>query len=173
MIGAPRHAVTPLLEVSTFLDIIFRYSPLDGRGGLAYHCSVQVTDGGADGARASGSSAGRRSVLVVEDNEALRHTILDYAASLGCQAWQAANGLEALWIVKHHRPTLVLLDLTMPRLDGFETSRHIRKFDPSIEIVVVTGDASEATRRRVEDLGLGLLLKPFHLHELDSLFAPR
>ena len=118
----------------------------------------------------SPSSADRCSVLVVEDNEALRHTILDYAASLGCEAWQAANGLEALWIVKHHRPTLVLLDLTMPRLDGFETIRHIRKFDPSIEIVVVTGDASEPTRRRVEELGLGLLIKPFELNELDPLF---
>ena len=63
----------------------------------------------------SASSAGRRSVLIVEDNEALRHTILDYAASLGCEAWQASNGLEALWIVKHHRPTLVLLDLTLPQ----------------------------------------------------------
>ena len=67
----------------------------------------------------------------------------------------------------------MLLDLTMPRLDGFETIRYIKKFDPSIEIVVVTGDASEATRRRVEELGLGLLIKPFQLHELDSLFAPR
>ena len=121
----------------------------------------------------SASSAGRRSVLIVEDNEALRHTILDSAASLGCEAWQASDGLEALWIGKRHRPTLVLLDLTMPRLDGFETIRHIRKFDPSIEIVVVTGDASEPTRRRVEELGLGLLIKPFKLHELDSLFAPR
>jgi len=134
---------------------------------------VQVTDGSIDGARVSASPAGRPSVLVVEDNEALRHTILDYAASLGCEAWQASNGLEALWIVKHHRPTLVLLDLTMPRLDGFETIRHIRKFDPSIEIVVVTGDASETTRRRVEELGLELLVKPFQLTELDSLFAPR
>ena len=134
---------------------------------------MQVTNGGADGARTSASATGRRSVLVVEDNEALRQTIQDYAASLGCQAWQASNGLEALWIVKHHRPTLVLLDLTMPRLDGFETIRHIRKFDPSIQIVVVTGDASETTRDRVEALGLELLIKPFQLDELDPLFAPR
>ena len=121
----------------------------------------------------SASSAGRRSVLVVEDNEALRHTILDHAKALGCEAWSASNGLEALWVIKHHRPALVLLDLTMPRLDGFETVRHIRKFDPSIQIVIVTGDASETTRRRVEDLGLELLIKPFELRHLDALFEPR
>lgn len=115
----------------------------------------------------------RRSVLVVEDNRELRQTILDYAASMDCEAWEAGNGLEALWIVKHQRPTLVLLDLAMPRLDGFETIRHIQKFDPSIRIVVITGDASEATRSRVRGLGLDLLVKPFNLSALDPLFEPR
>jgi CheY-like chemotaxis protein len=134
---------------------------------------VQATNGGTEWARISPSPAAHRSVLVVEDNEPLRHTILDHAKSLGCEAWSASNGLEALWIVKHHRPALVLLDLTMPRLDGFETIRHIRKFDPAIEIVVVTGDASEATRRRVQDLGLELLIKPFDLRDLDALLEPR
>ena len=121
----------------------------------------------------SSPPAARRSVLVVEDNPDLRQTLLDYATSLNCEAWEAGNGLEALWIVKHHRPTLVLLDLTMPRLDGFETIRHIQKFDPSIRIVVITGDSSEATRSRVEGLGLELLVKPFQLHDLDPLFEPR
>ena len=143
---------------------------LDACGAGAYDRSVQVTNGGTERARPSTSAPARRSVLVVEDDEALRQAMLDYATSLGCQAWEAGNGLEALWIVKHHRPTLVLIDLTMPRLDGFETIRHIRKFDPSIQIVVVTGDVSETTRRRVEELGLELLIKPFQLQELDSLF---
>lgn len=79
--------------------------------------------------------------------------------------------LEALWILKHHRPELVLLDLTMPRLDGFETVRHIRKFQPSQRIVVITGDISEATRTRVTGLGLELLLKPVELSRLDTLFG--
>jgi CheY-like chemotaxis protein len=121
----------------------------------------------------SSSPAAHGSVLVVEDNEEFRRTILDYATSVGHQAWEAGNGLEALWIVKHHRPTVVLLDLTMPRLDGFETIRHIQRFDPSIRIVIVTGDASETTRDRVEGLGLELLIKPFNLRELDPLLEPR
>ncbi len=146
---------------------------MTGRGAVAYHCSVQVTGGDAERARPGSPPAPRRSVLVVEDNQALRETIVDYAKALGCEAWSASNGLEALWIVKHHRPGLVLLDLTMPRLDGFETIRHIRKFDGSIRIVVVTGDASEATRGRVEGLGLALLVKPLELKDLDPLLAPR
>ena len=111
------------------------------------------------------------SVLVIEDDEGLRHTIADYLRGLGLGVWEAANGLEGLWVTKHHRPTLVLVDLRMPRLDGFETIRHIQKFDPTIRIVVITGDVSDATRERVTSLGLRLLLKPFNLDALDALVA--
>jgi len=119
------------------------------------------------------STSAIRSVLMVEDDDRLRKTLCDYAQNRGCTTWQAANGLEALWIVKHHRPELVLLDLFLPRLDGFETVRHIRKFDPAIRIVAVTGDRSDDTRRRVERLGLELVVKPLTLEILDALFVGR
>lgn len=141
--------------------------------GVAYDCSVQVTNGGTEATRQGASSTGRPSVLIVEDDQQLRQMLLHYAVSMGCQVWEAANGLEALWAVKHHRPSLVLLDLAMPRLDGFETIRHLRKFDPSIRIVIITGDGGEATRRRVQELGLALVLKPFRLGELDPFFESR
>lgn len=121
----------------------------------------------------SAAPAAAPSVLVVDDDEEVRETILDYAKSVGSEVWQASNGLEALWVVKHHRPTLVLLDLTMPRLDGFETIRHIRRFEPSIRIVVITGDVSEATQNRVAGLGVELLHKPFDLTRLDAVFGLR
>lgn len=111
------------------------------------------------------------SVLVVDDDDALRRTIAEYARSLGIAVWEAANGLEALWVIKHERPALVLVDLRMPRLDGHETIRHIRKFDPAIRIAVITGDVSDATRERIAGLGLDLLTKPFELHALDALLA--
>jgi CheY-like chemotaxis protein len=110
-------------------------------------------------------------VLVVDDDEALRATIVEYLRAVGSEAWEAANGLEALWVTKHEHPAVVLVDLRMPRLDGFETIRHIRKFDPSIRIVVITGDVSDATRQRVEGLGIHLLLKPFELTALDTLLV--
>ena len=50
---------------------------------------------------------------------------------------------------------------------------HIRKFDPSIRVVVITGDARDETRHRVESLGLELLLKPFTLDALDAMLVAR
>lgn len=107
----------------------------------------------------------------MDDDDALRGTIAEYVRGMGFTVWEAANGLEALWVTKHQRPSLVLVDLRMPRLDGFETIRHIRKFDPSIRIVVVTGDLSDATHERVAGLGIGLLSKPFDLSALDAVLS--
>jgi CheY-like chemotaxis protein len=112
-----------------------------------------------------------RSVLIADDNEDVRQVLVDYVTMIESEVLEASNGLEALWIVKHHRPDVVLLDLTMPRLGGYETIRHIRKFDPRIRIVVITGDASEQTRRAIEDLGLELLVKPIDLRALDAIFG--
>ena len=110
------------------------------------------------------------SVLIVDDNEHVRQVLVEYVTMIEREVLEASNGLEALWIVKHQRPDVVLLDLTMPRLGGYETIRHIRKFDPRIRIVVITGDAREETRREIEGLGLELLVKPLDIRALDALF---
>jgi CheY-like chemotaxis protein len=122
--------------------------------------------------RASGSLRLARSVLIADGDSDLRRTIRDHVQSTGSAAWEAANGLEALWVVKHHRPAVALLGLTMPRLDGLETQRHIRRFDPSIRVVVVTDDRSEETRQRIAGLGLELLLTPLAPEALETLLGP-
>jgi DNA-binding NarL/FixJ family response regulator len=59
----------------------------------------------------------------------------------------------------------------MPRLNGFDTIRHIQKFDPAIRIVIVTGDGSDETRQRVEQLEMPLLLKPVALETVRDLLV--
>jgi DNA-binding response OmpR family regulator len=110
-------------------------------------------------------------VLIVDDDNAVRQFLVDYVTTMEGQALEASNGLEALWIVKHQRPDLVLVDLTLPRVGGYETIRHIQKFDPTIRVAVITGDGTEQTRRDVERRGLELLTKPFDLQALNALFG--
>lgn len=117
------------------------------------------------------SPATVQSVLVVDDDANFRAAVCEYARGVGSEAWEAANGLEALWIVEHHRPDLVLVDLTMPRLDGFTTVRHMLALDPSIRIMIVTGDTRVETRERARKLGVDLLVKPFALTALDPVFG--
>jgi CheY-like chemotaxis protein len=110
-------------------------------------------------------------VLVVDDEPEVRALVRDYLTQAGREVVEAGNGIEALWVVKHQRPPFVLLDLSMPRLGGIETIRHIRKFDPSIHIVVVTGDLSEADAGHLQKLGVTAIAKPMPMSALDELFA--
>ena len=110
-------------------------------------------------------------MLIVDDDEDLRGSIRDYAESLGIDVWEAPSGVEALWILEEHRPALVLLDLNMPRLGGFETLNHLRAKHASVRVVVVTGNPTDETRRRLASLGVELLVKPLAVSALDSVFT--
>lgn len=111
----------------------------------------------------------RRPILVVDDEPDIREMLREYLESLGHAVLEAGNGLEALLAVKRHRPGVVLLDLKMPRLDGFGTIKHIQKFDASIRIVVVSGYVDEAAQARLKALGVAVLPKPLNRARLDDL----
>jgi two-component system OmpR family response regulator len=106
-------------------------------------------------------------VLVADDYAPFREMVADYLALNGCEVLQAGNGLEVLWQTKHEHPSTILLDLTMPRVDGFETLKRLRAFDPAIRIIVVTGSADAATRDRALAAGAAaVLVKPIDLAQL-------
>jgi CheY-like chemotaxis protein len=113
-----------------------------------------------------------RFILIADDNEHVRRMLAEYVRlTKESEVLEAANGIEALRIVKDQRPDVVLLDLTMPGLGAYETIRQMRTFDPHLRIIVITGDGSEETEREVEDLGVELLVKPIGLQALDALLG--
>jgi CheY-like chemotaxis protein len=108
-----------------------------------------------------------RQILLVDDNEPFREMLADVLAAHGCEILHASNGLEALLQVKHARPGVILLDLSMPRLDGFETLKRIRAFDPGIRVVIVTGNVDAAAHDRARAAGASaVLVKPVDLVQL-------
>jgi CheY-like chemotaxis protein len=113
----------------------------------------------------------RRVVLVVDDDPAFRDLVTDLLfIEGGLEVAIAEDGGSALSQMREIRPDLVLLDLKMPRVDGIEFCRHIRR-DPSLaEIPVVAVTAwgpVESVRREALDAGCaGFLAKPFALDDL-------
>lgn len=114
---------------------------------------------------------GARRVLIVDDEPEVRAVLEEYLEGIGYDVSTAANGLEALWAVKHDRPVAVLLDLAMPRLGGLETVRHIRKFDPTIRVVVVTGTLTRETALQLRELEVPIILKPPDLQVIRDVLA--
>jgi two-component system KDP operon response regulator KdpE len=107
-------------------------------------------------------------VLVVDDEARLIDLIRMNLELEGFRVLEAANGYEALERLKEDLPDLIILDVMMPKLDGFETLKHIREVS-TVPVMMLTVRNEEGDRIRGLDLGADdYLTKPFSPRELLS-----
>ena len=114
-------------------------------------------------------TANKLVLLVVEDHSSLCDMVSLFMMRHGYHVRTANNGESALEILSREEIHLVLLDLMLPKLDGFEVLRQLHKsqHDRFPYIIVVSAGASETDRRKVLDLGANEYMpKPFHLLRL-------
>lgn len=106
-------------------------------------------------------------ILIVEDDPIIRQTV-DYALRrAGFTTRSSGDGLEALQMARETPSDLILLDLMLPGIDGFEFAHEIRKFDPDVAIVMVTALGEERDTVRGLDAGADdYVTKPFSMEEL-------
>jgi two-component system invasion response regulator UvrY len=101
-------------------------------------------------------------VLIVDDHALVRmgiRRLLDDLPDMEVVA-EAENGEAALAMVKLHRPKVVLLDMKMPGMDGWEVTRRLKKSHPHVKVIAVTGLTAEPLPGRVLQLGaMGYLTK--------------
>jgi PAS domain S-box-containing protein len=109
---------------------------------------------------------GSGAVLLVDDEAVLRSLGGRMLERLGFTALTAVDGLEALKVYEEHRGTIrcVLLDLTMPRMDGEETFRELRRMDPGLPVILCSGYNEQETISRFVGEGLaGFIQKPYRI----------
>jgi len=107
-------------------------------------------------------------ILVVDDNELMRNIVCFMLSRLGYMTITARDGTEALDSMKNNDNIhLVLTDINMPQMDGWELALHIKEVKPDIPIVVLTGEAPDAILPKLLDNGIHqALLKPIKLEDL-------
>jgi CheY-like chemotaxis protein len=106
-------------------------------------------------------------ILVVEDDPALLRGLADNLRGEPYDVLTATDGEAACQVIRQERPDLVLLDLTLPRLDGLEVCRRVRGEGIRTPIVMLTSRSEEADRIRGLELGADdYVSKPFSLLEL-------
>ena len=105
-------------------------------------------------------------VLVIEDEEDLCRLLRDRLQKEGYQVLSARDGVEGLRVVHEHQPNLILLDVMLPRMNGWEACRRIREFCDT-PIIMLTALGTEPDKVRGLELGADdYVTKPFSLAEL-------
>jgi len=107
-------------------------------------------------------------ILLVDDNTIVRDMLVDLVGSLGYHVDAAAGGEEALDLFDRGRYGLVLTDLVMPGMSGWQVLAALRQRDPHIPVVIVTGSPIVGYPRAAQP-GVAVLKKPVDLTALDSM----
>lgn len=107
--------------------------------------------------------------LIVDDSPEIRRLLSRSLASLNFTIIEAANGEEAVRLARECCPAVVVLDLCMPSMDGWEVVRHMRS-DPALEevpIIVITAYYGSTTIQSAQRAGCQYVVaKPFELREI-------
>jgi len=110
----------------------------------------------------------KKLVLVVDDERRIRRFVRMNLELEGYEVIEASDGLEALDQVREQLPAVVLLDVAMPRMDGFEALEYIRQIS-DVPVIILTVKGEEEDRVRGLDLGADdYVTKPFSPRELAS-----
>jgi DNA-binding response OmpR family regulator len=105
-------------------------------------------------------------ILVVDDQSSVRQLLREYLTEGGFRVITAANGQEALYTTRHDPPDLVLLDIMMPKMDGYQFLRQFRA-ERRTPVIIITAREEETDAVLGLDLGADdYVIKPFRMREL-------
>ncbi|MBE0495247.1 MAG: response regulator [Campylobacterales bacterium] len=111
--------------------------------------------------------------LIVDDSRLSRNwsiQTLPEALRKRATIFEAEDGEAAVALYKEHRPDIVLLDITMPKKNGFEALEEIRAFDPKAIVIMISADRQKLTKERVLALGATeILYKPIETDKLRAV----
>jgi len=106
-------------------------------------------------------------ILIVDDEESILQSLSGLLLDEGFEVITATNGYEALKIIDAESPDLVLLDIWMPGIDGIETLQEIKKDNPFIQVIIITGHGTIETAVKATKLGaFDLIEKPLSIDKI-------
>ncbi|MCC6904678.1 MAG: response regulator transcription factor [Anaerolineae bacterium] len=107
-----------------------------------------------------------KTILVVDDKQSLRQLVRSYLEQEGYRVVEASDGREAIFVARHEKPDLIILDIMMPEMDGYEFMRIFSK-EADIPVIMLTARIEENDRVLGLEIGADdYLAKPFSMREL-------
>ena len=136
--------------------------------------ATRITGAGVGERERQESSVPRGTVLVVEDEEMVLDACKEMVESLGFPALAARDGREAVNIFREHAGEVVciLLDLSMPGMDGLAACSELRRIRPDVRVVLTSGYNEEEATQRFTGQGLAAFLqKPYEIKDLGDVLG--
>jgi CheY-like chemotaxis protein/two-component sensor histidine kinase len=135
----------------------------------------EIRQGSTNRADGPGTVAGaKRRILVVDDNRDAAESLGMMLKLMGNEIRTAADGLAAVEVAEAYRPEMILMDIGLPKLNGYDACRRIREqsWSHGIVIVALTGWGQDEDRRRSQEAGFDHhLVKPVEIESLTKLLA--
>lgn len=109
-----------------------------------------------------------RTAIVIDDDKEINLLLAEILTISGYEvSGTGFNGDDAVLLYKKFKPTVVLLDVRMPKKNGFDALEEIKQFDPLATVVMVTGEAESQAYDRLQSLGASAIVyKPFDVDRL-------
>ena len=112
----------------------------------------------------------KESILIVENEEDIRCLLTDILVSDGHKVISASNGTDALELFNQEHYDLVLTDLEMPVLSGWEVANAIKKLAPDVIIAIITGWGTQLDQSDLKESGIDIVInKPFRVSQILNL----
>jgi DNA-binding response OmpR family regulator len=109
-----------------------------------------------------------QTILVVDDQSSVRQLVQDYLTEQGFRVVTATDGQNALYTARHEQPDLILLDIMMPKMDGYQFLRQFRQ-ERQTPVIIITAREEETDAVLGLDLGADdYVVKPFRMRELTA-----
>ena len=136
---------------------------------IAFPACADSPDSAPEELRNERNLIGKGTVLLVDDDETVLSVGREMLETLGISVMTAVGGQEALDLFTEKREQIVcvILDLTMPNMDGKETCSRLRDIDPAIPVIISSGYSRKDVEKQFGDSGIsGFLPKPYRLSDL-------
>lgn len=117
------------------------------------------------------AAVNKRRILVVDDERDVANAFAGLLEALGYCVRCAHAGLTALAAIVEFRPDTVFLDIGLPDMDGYEVSRRMRRYDPRVRVIALSGDPSEEAERLALNFFDAFILKPGTVQHIERALA--